>query len=237
MRSSIEETDQPMISLQGKEYCKGIIYFIILVLGLWATIYYKLNVTDIDNHNYINQTTLTTSLYNNINYLSCDSYLYGCCYIYDKCSIQNNSGAIQFNFIKYKLDPRKIISRDYSGSNCPRFLEIINLYNQYLQSNNLADENCHLSSGGCCRANIICDLRANFNNNNDINTAHLYNIQKNNDRFNIKILLNNTGRNCPSNEDIIVQYNKGFDNNNSIIGYILSIILILLFIGALISQC
>jgi hypothetical protein len=82
---------------------------------------------------------------------SCEDYEFGCCEIYDTCHIVNTS----YYSTELLVDPRIIHKHNELGSNCPRFVDMVEDY-RYEHSPVIGN------SEDNCKVDLTCDYRSYF---------------------------------------------------------------------------
>ena len=223
-----EELNNIKFNRFNKSFIKMTIFIIIVSLLLYVFKYYKIYDkiynSDITMFNFSlpNNNILVGSIssidFNYTNYIpsdNCNDYLYGCCEIYDSCGVEGEG----FTTMSIKIDPRVIHKHDIAGTNCPRFVELLDNYEKYYKNNYRSD--CSNSDFGCCELNYECDLREysrNYYNETDYiaillyesNIKHNY-VSKSTGISKIDIL----GSNCPHHYNIISEYEAGNLNENN----------------------
>jgi len=241
------KNEEPIIIIHPQNKCKTIILYIIgIILLIVITLLFIINTDIIDT-----KIRNTTKIMNTTNYIQlqayvggagkgclgchhhheklCSEYEYGCCNISTYGTIYNNT----LYFVELNIDIKNKIRRDKIGSNCPRYRLLIEKYdNYYLNYNNYpyGKKYCNSTIENCCKINYIYDIlyKKNLENYSDTyikNSIIKYNYSN---YSNYRIFELNIKGTCPTGEDIINRYNKGYENPNMILiiyGFLISIAL------------
>jgi hypothetical protein len=120
-----------------------------------------------------------------------------CCYIYGQ-------------YHDYPLDPKRIVKRDESGSNCPSLLTLVNNYNEY---NKKSSGNVNCSKTECCSVDISRDELIRHNVTVEDSTVFLHVSKETHDV-------------CPSIKTIIMAYEDYYNGDADGIAIILLILII-----------
>tara|TARA_B110000285_G_C15007417_1_gene554587 strand:- start:105 stop:824 length:720 start_codon:yes stop_codon:yes gene_type:complete len=126
-----------------------------------------------------------------------------CCYIYGQ-------------YHDYPLDPKRIVKRDESGSNCPSLLTLVNNYNEY---NKKSSGNVNCSKTECCSVDISRDELIRHNVTVEGSTVFLPVSKETHDV-------------CPSVKTIIMAYEDYYNGDADGIAIILLILIIFGVIAA-----
>jgi len=125
-----------------------------------------------------------------------------CCYIYGQ-------------YHDYPLDPKRIVKRGESGSNCPSLLTLVNNYNKK------SSENVNCSKTECCSVDISRDELIRHNVTVEDSTVFLHVSKETHDV-------------CPSVKTIIMAYEAYYNGDADGIAIILLILII--FFGVVVSS-
>ena len=136
----------------------------------------------------------------------CANYLYGCCEIYDTCSVSSD----EFSYTHLTIDPRVVHKHDSIGINCPRVIDMINDYME-----KYGEISCSSSRYGCCELNFICDMREyyqQFYNESNYYTIRAYQSNINHNYISKSMGISKVdeiGSNCPKHYNLIMEYEQG----------------------------
>ena len=164
----------------------------------------------------------------------CEDYQYGCCEIYDTCSVSSG----EFSATSLPIDPRIVHKHDAVGTNCPRVIDMIGKY-----MDNYGKTSCASSEYGCCELNFICDMREynrNRYNESKHSTAHVYqtNVMHGTISESLGIAkLNEEGSNCPQHYNLIMEYESGNLNKSTRVNSGLLSIAIILGLATIMLLC
>lgn len=146
----------------------------------------------------------------------CEDSQFGCCEVYDLCHLHDNKD--NFTYKHTLVWPSRIRKYDKYGSNCPRAIQMVRMYNSYYYESQNSNYSCHSSEWGCCSIDVSCDQYVHFAI--EIHTPEEQN--KTNYTFYdiseptfVDINLpkrNKKGTNCPSFGRIVLSYNQGYDS-------------------------
>jgi hypothetical protein len=147
----------------------------------------------------------------------CEDSHFGCCEVYDLCHLHDDDDG-NFTYKHTLVWPSRILKYDNEGSNCPRAIQMVRLYNSYYYESQNSNYSCHSSEWGCCSIDVSCDQYVHFaieiNTPEEQNKTNytLYDIS---DPTFVDInlpKLNKKGTNCPSFGRIVLSYNQGYDS-------------------------
>jgi len=164
----------------------------------------------------------------------CEDYEYGCCEIYDTCSVSSG----EFSATSLPIDPRIVHKHDAVGTNCPRVIDMIGKY-----MDNYGKTSCASSEYGCCELNFICDMREyvrNYHNESKHHVAHVYqtNVMHGTISESLGIAkLNEEGSNCPQHYNLIMEYESGNLNKSTRVNPGLLSIAIILGLATIMLLC
>jgi hypothetical protein len=164
----------------------------------------------------------------------CEDYQYGCCEIYDTCSVSSG----EFSATSLPIDPRIVHKHDAVGTNCPRVIDMIGKY-----MDNYGKTSCASSEYGCCELNFICDMREyvrNYHNESKHQVAHVYqtNVMHGTISESLGIAkLNEEGSNCPQHYNLIMEYESGNLNKSTRVNPGLLSIAIILGLATIMLLC
>ena len=223
--------DDPCIKkLKIIEKCAFVVFCVVSIIALidlftgynfYKEYLFKEEVSLKEPHTYHSENSsvpnpeITTDLSSkNERSFNCEDYPYGCCEVYDSCSVENDSFISNSIFI----DPRVIHKEDPHGLNCPRFLDMIQ---KYSVDSLYGKEACKYSEFGCCDLNYICDIRSHYkyrsNSDEEVIDQYLLNIRRGIIRESTHIIKEDSnGRNCPGPQDIIDKYETEYLNQKDL---------------------
>ena len=162
---------------------KSIAFIIFGIFGFLTSSFTRFrNYTYNGNINYLKNNTDI----DDISLARCDDLIYGCCMIYDTCSVVDN----RLTSTDLPINPEYYVCEDEKCTNCPRLHDIIQEYNNYMKENyfkgHLIECNSdlsidHIQDNHCSKINTACDSRYYFdvfkNNNTQAVMVRLYNRQ------------------------------------------------------------
>tara|TARA_B100001094_G_scaffold331616_1_gene400595 strand:+ start:198 stop:965 length:768 start_codon:yes stop_codon:yes gene_type:complete len=156
----------------------------------------------------------------------CLHYKYGCCEIYEN----TGNGNIKIHHFDGRLNHIK--KHDAYGSNCPSLLHIAHEHNiHYANTNSCLNSN---NTKKCCTV----DVETDFIKRNDFNISRNY--------YYMKFPLIDS-KHCPSVSQLLLEYSEHYPcddrymycfwNNGNTLLFIIAVILLLILLGTIKSQC
>ena len=164
----------------------------------------------------------------------CEDYAYGCCEIYDTCSVSSG----EFDATSLSIDPRIVHKHDAAGTNCPRVNDMIGKY-----MDNYGKTSCASSEYGCCELNFICDMREYYrirDNEGKHYAARAYqsNVMHGYISESMGIAkLNEQGSNCPQHYNLIIEYESGNLNKKTKANKVYMFVAIIMGVLSLVLIC
>jgi hypothetical protein len=197
----------------------------------------KYKKKDIYNENYSEELSGNMEVFSSYEPIrKCSDYDYGCCNIYDSCSI--NGDELIYN--ENQISPYRIIAKDKMKSNCP---SLMNILTDYIHTH-LDSEDCSISEYGCCKIDFGCDRSVRLTKINPSDMGAIikgFQMDEKKDRIILPLYIKKkdiNGSNCPGIGDIIRNYEKEKTNHGGqFIGVVVICILICFIISAIISCC
>jgi len=131
-----------------KNTCVCLVIFVLIIATIfaWYLLYNNWDGEDTGQHSHLEARVggswpHTYNSRRSHTYPHCGEDGIECCYIYGQ-------------YHDYNIDPKRVIKRDESGSNCPSLSTIVHEYNEYYRKNT-GDVNC--STTECCSVDISRD--------------------------------------------------------------------------------